>query len=267
MDNNNQSKKSLTNISYEEETELKAKNKFFEYKGTTPNLIELSFMVEPDKKKVIDFHNDLKRLYINRINEIGELDENMFPSFGNNIKINKIYKYAMNNERNEEINTDNFTLFGESTNLDLSKSNNKELKLNLGLENERMKSEDNEENEENKIDNMENNNQYENMNNLEEQKKEEEKNDSQKSQNYNILYEDESNNFYSLEDNNNNLTNNNNDADNEKSDDYANNNNYSENKENNNFNNNDLNKEENKENDDNNNEHFLKISFSKNISN
>ena len=267
MDNNNQSKKSLTNISYEEETELKAKNKFFEYKGTTPNLIELSFMVEPDKKKVIDFHNDLKRLYINRINEIGELDENMFPSFGNNIKINKIYKYAMNNERNEEINTDNFTLFGESTNLDLSKSNNKELKLNLGLENERMKSEDNEENKENRIDNMENNNQYENMNILEEQKKEEEKNDSQKSQNYNILYEDESNNFYSLEDNNNNLTNNNNDADNEKSDDYANNNNYSENKENNNFNNNDLNKEENKENDDNNNEHFLKISFSKNISN
>ena len=281
IDNNNQSKKSFTNISEEDETELKTKNKFCEYKDRTPNLIEISLMVEPDKKKLNDFHNELKELYTNRINEIGELDEDMFPSFGNNLRHNKIYKYAMNNERNEEMNTDNFTLLGESTNLDLSKSK-RELKLNLMFGNESMKSEENDENDENKINNNENilsnkdslinkdnNVSNENMNNLTEQKKEEEKNDSQKSR-YNILYEDESNNFYSLEDNNknNNLTNNNNDADNEKSDEYVNNNNDdNESKENNNFNKDDLNMEENNENDDNNNDHFLKISFSKNISN
>ena len=278
IDNNNQSKKSLTNISEDDEAELKTKNKFCEYKDRTPNLIEISLMVEPDKKKLTDFHNELKELYTNRINEIGELDEDMFPAFGKNLKHNKIYKYAMNNERNEEINTDNFTLLGESTNLDLSKSK-RELKLNLGIGNESMNSEENEENQinnnENNLSNKDslinkdNNIPIENMNDLTEQKNEEEQNNSQKSQYNNILYEDESNNLYSLEDNNNNnLTNNNNEADNEKSDEYDNNDNYgNESKENNNFNNNDINMEENNDNDGGGGDHFLKISFSKNISN
>ena len=59
---------------------------------------------------------------------MGELEEEMFPSFGKDLKSIKIYKFAMNNERNEEINTDSFTLFGESTNVSKSHKSGKSKK-------------------------------------------------------------------------------------------------------------------------------------------
>ena len=81
-DRKNPSKKSISNISEDEDTEVKIKNKFCEYKDRLPNLIEISLPVEPDKKKITDFHKELKELYNYRINQIGELAEEMFPYFG-----------------------------------------------------------------------------------------------------------------------------------------------------------------------------------------
>ena len=271
LENNNKSKKSLSNISDDDDLEQKNKNKFCEYKDRLPNLIEISLAVEPDKKKISDFHKELQELYANRINEIGELGEEMFPSFGKDLKSNKIYKFAMNNERNEEINTDSFTLFGESTNVSKShksgKSKKKELKLDLGSGNNSFKKEENEKSDssnENSMNNKENSQKNENMSNSKENPNEEEKNNSGKS---NIIYDDDTNNLYSLESNNefndNNPINNNNFENNES-------NKKDENEEGVNINNNIINNEIDKnKNDDNNNDedHILRLSFSKNSSN
>ena len=224
-------KRSLTNISDEEDTEIKNKNKFCEYKDRLPNIIEISLTVEPEQKKISDFNKELKDLYSNRINEIGELGEELFPSFGDNIKHKKIYKYALNNERNEEMSTDSFTLMGVCPKLDTSKSK-MELKLNLDIGDDSDKKDESiiknnlsKENSENKVENSQNN---EINNNYEEQenKNEEEKKD-ENSNNIKTLNEDEndSNNFYSLEDDN--YNNNNNEEQN-----IENNNNYEENEEN-----------------------------------
>ena len=182
--------KNNPNISEDEDTEVKIKNKFCEYKDRLPNLIEISLPVEPDKKKITDFHKELKELYNYRINQIGELAEEMFPYFGIDLKYNKIYKYALNNERNEEISTDSFML--DSTKL--SKSEKPELKLNLNLENENEEKNDDNLNKEDSINNKEIMEKKENNN-------EEEKNESEKS-NKNMLYEDDdTNNLYSLQEN------------------------------------------------------------------
>ena len=124
----NLNKKQNSNISEDdEENELKNKNKFCEYKDRLPNLIEISLQVEPDKKKISDFHKDLKELYTTRINEIGQLDDELFPSNENDLKSEKIYKFAVNNERNEEVTTDSFTLLAnQSTDIDVNKNLNNE---------------------------------------------------------------------------------------------------------------------------------------------
>ena len=270
IDNNNyQSKKTLSNISEDDDLELKNKNKFCEYKDRLPNLIEITLAVEPEKKKISDFHKELQELYANRINEVGELEEEVFPSFGKDLKSIKIYKFAMNNERNEEINTDSFTLFGESTNVSKShksgKSKKKKLKLDLGSgDNSRKKEESSKSNSSNEdsVNNKENSQKNENMSDSKENQNEEEKNNSGKS---NIIYDD-TNNLYSLESNNefnddNQVNNNNfeNDESNKKDEDEENNNN---------INNKDIKENSNDNNNVNNNEdHFLKLSFSKNSSN
>ncbi len=266
--NNNQSKKTLSNISEDDDLELKNKNKFCEYKDRLPNLIEITLAVEPEKKKISDFHKELQELYANRINEVGELEEEVFPSFGKDLKSIKIYKFAMNNERNEEINTDSFTLFGESTNVSKShksgKSKKKELKLDLGSGDNSRKKEENSKSDssnEDSMNNKENSQKNENMSDSKENQNEEEKNNSGKS---NIIYDD-TNNLYSLESNNefnddNQVNNNNfeNDESNKKDEEEENNNN---------INNKDI-KENNKDNNVSNNEdHILKLSFSKNSSN
>jgi hypothetical protein len=124
-ENMNLSHKENSNISdEEEENELKNKNKFCEYKDRLPNLIEISLLVDPNKKKDSDFHKELKELYSSRINEVTELGEELFPFFGKDLKANKIYKFVKNNERNEEINTDSFTLFSnQSTDININKNN------------------------------------------------------------------------------------------------------------------------------------------------
>ena len=206
LENYNQSKKSLSNISEDDDLELKNKNKFCEYKDRLPNLIEISLLVEPDKKKISDFHRELQELYANRINEVGEMEEEMFPSFGKDIKSNKIYKFAINNERNEEINTDSFTLLGESTNVSKSqkskdKSKKLELKLDLGSSNNNLKNKENEKNvssDKDSMNNKEKNEKNENTNSSNTNKSEEEKNNSEKR---NIIYDDDTNNLYSLEEN------------------------------------------------------------------
>ena len=238
---NYQRKKSLSNISDEEDTEIKNKNKFCEYKDRLPNLIEISLLVEPAQKKISDFHKELKELYSHRINEVGELGEELFPSFGDNLKHKKIYKYALNNERNEEINTDSFTLTGESTNVNASKSK-MELKLNLDIDSDNNKNSESNtnnnlsvENSENKNENIENSENKENSNDniqenenkeeeeeekkYEEEKKDEEENKEEEEKKEEKLNsrENNSNNLYSLED-----------------DDLHENNNEEQNKENNN---------------------------------
>ena len=222
---NYQRKKSLSNISDEEDTEIKNKNKFCEYKDRLPNLIEISLLVEPEQKKISDFHKELKELYSHRINEVGELGEELFPSFGDNLKHKKIYKYALNNERNEEINTDSFTLTGESTNVNASKSK-MELKLNLDIDSDSNKNSESNtnnnlsvENSENKNENIENSENKENSNDniqenenkeeeeeekkYEEEKKDEEENKEEEEKKEEKLNsrENNSNNLYSLEDN------------------------------------------------------------------
>ena len=258
-DRKNPSKKSISNISEDEDTEVKIKNKFCEYKDRLPNLIEISLPVEPDKKKITDFHKELKELYNYRINQIGELAEEMFPYFGIDLKYNKIYKYALNNERNEEISTDSFML--DSTKL--SKSEKPELKLNLNLENENEEKNDDNLNKEDSINNKEIMEKKENNN-------EEEKNESEKS-NKNMLYEDDdTNNLYSLQENNENsennehLSNNNNDFEENEEDkksDEDNNNNININ------NNNEFNEENNNKEEDSLQDHMLKLSLSNNSNN
>ena len=209
--NHPHSKRSLTNISDEEDTEIKNKNKFCEYKDRLPNIIEISLSVEPEQKKISDFHKELKDLYSNRINNISELGEELFPSFGDNLKHKKIYKYVLNNERNEEISTDSFTLERVLPKLDSTKSK-MELKLNLDVESESNKNSENiiknnlsKENSENKIEKSQNN---EINNNVEEQENKENENKEEKkdehSNNIKTLNEDEndSNNYFSLEDDN-----------------------------------------------------------------
>ena len=236
--NHPHSKRSLTNISDEEDTEIKNKNKFCEYKDRLPNIIEISLSVEPEQKKISDFHKELKDLYSNRINNISELGEELFPSFGDNLKHKKIYKYVLNNERNEEISTDSFTLDRVLPKLDSTKSK-MELKLNLDVESESNKNSENiiknnlsKENSENKIEKSQNN---EINNNVEEQEnKDNENKEEKKEENSNHIKtsnedENDTNNFYSLEDDNFNNDNNNN---NEKQNMENSNNNYEENEEN-----------------------------------
>ena len=106
----NSQKKELSNIEEENENENRVKNKFCEFKDRHPNLIEISLPVDYNKQKVNVFHNELKDIFYNRINEVGEFAEEIFPSKGIDLKPSKIYRYALNNERNEEVSTDRITL-------------------------------------------------------------------------------------------------------------------------------------------------------------
>ena len=218
--NNAQTKRTLTNISDEEDTEIKNKNKFCEYKDRLPKIIEISLSVEPEQKKISDFNKELKALYSNRINEIGELGEELFPTFGDNLKHNKIYKYVLNNERNEEIVTDNFTLTGVSTKVDISISGSGINKKDVSNIKNNVSNENIENNLEN-IKNKEDNNNYEEEENKSEEEKKEDLN------NINLLSDNENdtNNLYSLEDND--INDNNNEEQNME------NNNYEETEENN----------------------------------
>ena len=193
--NNAQTKRTLTNISDEEDTEIKNKNKFCEYKDRLPKIIEISLSVEPEQKKMSDFNKELKALYSNRINEIGELGEELFPTFGDNLKHDKIYKYVLNNERNEEIVTDNFTLTGVSTKVDISISGSDMNKKDVSNIKNNMSNENFENNVENSQ-NKEVNNNYEEQENKSEKEKKEDFN------NINLLSDNENytNNLYSLED-------------------------------------------------------------------
>ena len=208
LNDNIQNKKSLSNLSDEDEAELKNKNKFCEYKDRLPNVIEISLLVEPDKKIESDFHKELQELYANRINEVGDLEEILFPSSGKDLKSNKIFRYAINNERNEEITTDCFTIFGGIT--DLSKSikskKSEEKKTESNLDNN-----DNDNNtklkeisknissfSEKSSDIKENNQQKEEMSDSNKIQSEREKNNEAKS---NFIYDD-TNNLYSIEDDN-----------------------------------------------------------------
>ena len=105
----NSQKKELSNIE-EEENENRTKNKFCEFKDRHPNLIEISLPVDHNKQKVNNFHNELKDIFYNRINEVGEFSEDIFPPKGIDLKPLKIYRYALNNERNEEVSTDRITI-------------------------------------------------------------------------------------------------------------------------------------------------------------
>ena len=98
-------KKELSNIE-EEENEIRAKNKFCEFKDRHPNLIEISLNVDPSKQKQNAFNNELKEIFYTRINEVGEYAEDIFPPKGVDLKASKIYRYALNNERNEEVSVD-----------------------------------------------------------------------------------------------------------------------------------------------------------------
>ena len=218
--NNAQTKRTLTNISDEEDTEIKNKNKFCEYKDRLPKIIEISLSVEPEQKKISDFNKELKALYSNRINEIGELGEELFPTFGDNLKHNKIYKYVLNNERNEEIVTDNFTLTGVSTKVDISISGSGINKKDVSNIKNNVSNENIENNLENSKNKEDNNNYEEEENKSEEEKKEDLNNINLLSDN-----ENDTNNLYSLEDND--INDNNNEEQNME------NNNYEETEENN----------------------------------
>ena len=264
--NHSQSKKSLSNLDDEEETDLKNQNKFCEYKDRFPKIIEISYLVEPDKIMMSEFQKDLRELYANRINEVGDLEEIMFPAFGKDLKTKKIYKYALNNERNEEVTTDSFTILGGSNNLSKSieskKSEEEKLESNLDSNNNSLKEIENSKNnfsEEDSINIKENSLQKEEMNDLKKNLKRGIKNNEMKS---NFLYED-TNNLFSIGDYNKlkeNLLNTN--KDNNKNDIIY------DNIKTENDNKNEIKENENneiKENDNNNNddEHILKLSFSK----
>ena len=102
-------KKELSNIE-EEENEIRGKNKFCEFKDRHPNLIEISLNVDPSKQKQNAFNNELKEIFYTRINEVGEYAEDIFPPKGVDLKASKIYRYALNNERNEEVSVDRMTI-------------------------------------------------------------------------------------------------------------------------------------------------------------
>lgn len=269
-----QMKKNSSNLSMEDDIDLKNKNKFCEYKDRTPNLIGISLLVEPEQKKLNDFQKELKALYSNRINEIGELDEEMFPSFGKDLKSKNIYRFALNNERNEEINTDSFTLLGASTNISNKSDkpvNSKQIELNLNLDlDDSKKNEEGENNiksEEGSMSNKENNKKSKSNSDLQEDQKEKEKIDLENDNNIN---ENDTGNLYSLEDNyenNEQSINTNNNVEknefNEINENNVNNMNYENLNEmiNEDFNNiEDVNKNDNQD-------HFLNLSISKNSSN
>ena len=109
MDNNSQRKEG-SRSGEEDENDIRTKNKFCEFKDRHPNLIEISLLVDPSKQKINNFHNELKDIYYSKINEIGEYSEDAFPPKGVDLKNIKIYRYAVNNERNEEVSTDSFTI-------------------------------------------------------------------------------------------------------------------------------------------------------------
>ena len=141
-----------------------------------------------------EFQKDLRELYANRINEVGDLEEIMFPAFGKDLKTKKIYKYALNNERNEEVTTDSFTILGGSNNLSKSieykKSEEEKLESNLDSNNNSLKEIENSKNnfsEKDSINIKENSLQKEEMNDSKKIQNEEEKNNEMKS---NFLYED-----------------------------------------------------------------------------
>ena len=110
MDNNSIKKEGGSNAGEDEENEGKSRNKFCEFKDRYPNLIEISLPVDPTKLKLNTFHSELKEIFYSRINEVGEFSEDIFPSKGVDLKSIKIYRYAINNERNEEVSTDRITI-------------------------------------------------------------------------------------------------------------------------------------------------------------
>ena len=110
MDNNSIKKEGGSNAGEDEENEGKTRNKFCEFKDRHPNLIEISLPVDPTKQKLNTFHSELKEIFYSRINEVGEFSEDIFPSKGVDLKNMKIYRYAINNERNEEVSTDRITI-------------------------------------------------------------------------------------------------------------------------------------------------------------
>ena len=109
MDNNS-IKKEGSNAGEDEENEGKARNKFCEVKDRHPNLIEISLPVDSSKLKLNTFHSELKEIFYSRINEVGEFSEDIFPAKGVDLKSIKIYRFAINNERNEEVSTDRITI-------------------------------------------------------------------------------------------------------------------------------------------------------------
>ena len=156
VDDNSQ-KKDLSNIE-EEENEIRTKNKFCEFKDRHPNLIEISLLVDPTKQKINVFHNELKDIYYSKINEVGEFAEDIFPPKGIDLKSLKIYRYALNNERNEEESIERFTILStkKSTpastpkNQKIEKESTKRKKTMFNIYNNRKISEDNFVNKKNK---------------------------------------------------------------------------------------------------------------------
>ena len=87
-------------------------NKFNEYNEIFSKPKFLNFNKDKKKIKETDYNYELKDRIYDKLNEIWEFEGSAFPSNGINLPSKKIYKFAKNNENNEEISTDSFTIEG-----------------------------------------------------------------------------------------------------------------------------------------------------------
>ena len=92
------------------DNENKINNKFCDFKDKHTNLIEISLAVDQKMHKQNVFHDELKDYYYSKINEVGELSEEMFPQNGIDLKNIKIYRFVRNNKNNKEEFVESFTI-------------------------------------------------------------------------------------------------------------------------------------------------------------
>ena len=105
-------KKSVTSDDKNMEENHIINHKFNEYNEICSEPKILNFDKDKKKMKETDYNYELKDRIYDKLNEIWEFEGNAFPANGTNLSSKKIYKYAKNNENNEEISTDSFTIEG-----------------------------------------------------------------------------------------------------------------------------------------------------------
>ena len=110
-------------------------NKFSDFYDYCPKNAYVFYKKDKVKNESLQFNDDLKKFYKDKMKKIWEYDDTVFPKNGINLKNEILCRYIKNNENNEKSTVDSFSLIGEpkakksenNTNINVNVNKNKNL--------------------------------------------------------------------------------------------------------------------------------------------